>query len=90
MKIISSSNLRKNIKSYFEYVLEKKESIIVPINKNIENDAIVIISMSEYNSLKSSKETDYLLSTKANRDRLNESLSQLENNEFKTQTKDVK
>jgi len=62
------------MKSYFDAVSTNQEVIVVPRNNN-EDDAVVIISIKEYNAL---NETEHLLSTTANRKRLEESIKQLQ------------
>jgi len=72
MKVITVANLKKKIIKHFEDVSKSDEMIFVPVND--EEDAIVIMSIGEYNSL---TETAYLCSTEANRNRLRESIAQL-------------
>jgi antitoxin YefM len=48
-----------------------------------DKENVVLISMSEYNSI---KETEYLLASKANREHLLESIKQVENGEIVEKT----
>lgn len=72
MIAVSISQLRSNMKKYFDEVTDSSETIIV--TRSSDDDAVVIISMQEYSSL---KETEYLLATEANRKRLERSVEQV-------------
>jgi antitoxin YefM len=72
MQAVSVTQLRNNMKKYLDDVSRSSDVIIV--SRAADEEAVVILSLQEYNSL---SETGYLLSTPANRQRLFDSLDQL-------------
>ena len=64
MQVVNFTEARNNLKSLFDTVYNDSEEVIVN-RKHGEN--VVIISLDNYNAM---KETDYLLSSPKNRERL--------------------
>lgn len=67
MDVLNYTKLRTNLKDVLDTVIEDNEMVIV----NRGNKNVVIISLDEFNSW---QETLHLMSTKANRDRLEAAL----------------
>lgn len=65
------SDFRKDIKSYLDKVTQSFETLIINRGKD---SGVVIISLEEYNSLKS---TQHELSSRINQQRLDESIEAL-------------
>jgi antitoxin YefM len=73
LQVTNVSEFRKNLKKYLNGVSESNNKVIV----NTNGKSVVVISLDEYNAM---DETDYLLSTEANRERLDQALESFRNN----------
>ena len=62
------------MKSYFDSLEEDRDILLVP--RQGQKDAIVIMTLSEYNSI---VETEYLLSSAENRKVMEKAMKELEN-----------
>lgn len=76
MQAMFYSAARNNLRSMIDSVCNDCEEYIITTK---DNQSAVLISYEEYASM---KETMYLLSSKTNRDRLLESIDEIENGEF--------
>lgn len=59
MRIANYSELRNNLKSYLDGVINDSEPLLV---HRAGNDSVVVISLEEYNSI---KETEYIMKSPA-------------------------
>jgi len=76
MNTATLRDLRSNMKTYFDELDENKDVLIVP--RSGGREAIVLMTLSEYNSM---KETEYLLSSPANRKVMEQAMLELEGND---------
>jgi antitoxin YefM len=82
MQAISATQLRNNMKKYLDDVSSSGDVVIV--SRTVEEEAVVLLSIKEYNAL---VETGHLISSSANKKRLEESIQQLK--EGKTRKLDL-
>ena len=76
MLAVNYTTLRKNMKSYFDKIIDEYETMVVTRK---DNKNVVIMSEESYNNL---LENIYLIENKENYDWLMESKAQLENEKF--------
>jgi antitoxin YefM len=76
MQAVVYSQAKNNLKNIINRVCNDFDEYIITTK---DNKSAVILSSDEYNSM---KETIYLISSKKNRDRLNDAVEQIENIKF--------
>ena len=77
MNAITYTDLRQNLKTYMDKVIQDNAPLIIA-RKNKKN--VILISVDEYNSL---IETNYLLSNEANVEHLKKSITQHKSGKIK-------
>ena len=70
MLVANVSEFRKNLKHYIDSITDNNDTLIV----NANNKTVVVISLDEYNSI---EETEYLLSTPANKKMMYKALDEI-------------
>lgn len=83
MKAILYSNARNNLRNIIDSVCDDVEEYIITTK---DKKSAVLISYDEYTAM---KETMYLLSSKNNRERLLESIDQIENAGYEKKDIDI-
>jgi len=83
MQAVFYSQARNNLRGLINKVCDDYDEYIITTK---DDKAAVLISYDEYSSM---KETMYLLSSKANRDRLNEAVDQIEAMQFTKRNIDI-
>ena len=81
MLVANISQFRKDLKFYFDSVTDYRDTLIV----NGNGKTVVVMSLDDYNEM---KETDYLMSTPANKKMMYESLQQLKEGKVAMKTID--
>jgi antitoxin YefM len=76
MQAVFYSQARNNLREIINKVCDDFDEYIITTK---DEKSVVLISYEEYSSM---KETMYLLSSKNNRDRLNDAVEQIENSKF--------
>ena len=76
MQSVFYSQARNNLREIINKVCDDFDEYIITTK---DEKSVVLISYEEYSSM---KETIYLLSSKNNRDRLNNAVEQIENSKF--------
>ncbi len=76
MKAVFYSQARNNLRDIINKVCDDFDEYIITTK---DDKSAVLISYDEYSAM---KETMYLLSSKNNRDRLNDAVDQIENSKF--------
>lgn len=78
LQVTNISEFRKNLKTYFNNVADKNNTVVV----NSNGKSVMIISLDEYNKM---DETEYLLSSKANKARLKSAIKNYKTKKGKEQ-----